>query len=168
MSSYTSTQTFTATHAKHLASKVATDLKRMQRFYNYPSDYHIAVYETEIIELLKKGYLECVTYGFKRDNNWIEPTLRYTAKDLADSNLNDDDPGCIPINANIENASFGSYLIYSNAWQRLTEADRNSFEETLPFQRSGAEEPGKTGYFSQDKIYSSGGKSLNRSSLKNY
>lgn len=167
MSSYTLTQTFTATHAKHLASKVATDLKRMQRFYGHPSDYQIAAFETEVVELLKKGYLESITYGFKRDSKWIEPTLRYTAKDLADSNSDDDDPGRIRPNANIDNASFGSYLIRSSAWHRLTEAERNSFEGTLPLQRSVAEEPGKTGYFSQDKTYSSGGKALDRSLLKN-
>jgi len=27
---------FTVTHARHMASKVATDLKRLQRFYGYP------------------------------------------------------------------------------------------------------------------------------------
>ena len=32
-----------------LASKVATDLKRMQRFYGSPSDADIASYEVEVI-----------------------------------------------------------------------------------------------------------------------
>ena len=31
--SVTDTATFTRTHAKHIAAKVATDLKRMHRFY---------------------------------------------------------------------------------------------------------------------------------------
>ena len=30
--------TFTVTHARHMAAKVATDLKRMQRLYDVPSD----------------------------------------------------------------------------------------------------------------------------------
>ena len=30
--------TFTITHARHMAAKVATDLKRIQRFYGKPSD----------------------------------------------------------------------------------------------------------------------------------
>ena len=71
--SYTDTLTFTRTHAKHLAAKVATDLKRMQRFYDRPSDREIADYETEAIEFLKEGYLGTVTYGFRRNSNWIEP-----------------------------------------------------------------------------------------------
>src|SRR5665648_439380 len=58
---FTDTQTFTVTHARHIASKVATDLKRIQRFYGNPSDSLIEKYETEIIEFLKKGYLGTVT-----------------------------------------------------------------------------------------------------------
>jgi hypothetical protein len=67
-------QTFTVTHARHMAAKVATDLKRLQRFYNSPSDADIVRYEAEVIEFLKGGYLGTITYGFRRDGNWIEPT----------------------------------------------------------------------------------------------
>ena len=88
--------TFTETHARHIAAKLATDLKRMQRFYGSPTDLKISQFELEIIELLKKGYLDTVTYGFRRDGNYIEPTLRYTARDLAGGASNDDDPGRIP------------------------------------------------------------------------
>jgi len=42
---------FTVTHARHMAAKVATDLKRMQRLYGAPSDPSIADYEGELIEL---------------------------------------------------------------------------------------------------------------------
>src|SRR4029077_7384728 len=69
------TQTFTVTHARHMAAKVATDLKRMQRLYGSPDDTRIANFEAEITEFLKEGYLGTVTYGYKRDGNWIEPTL---------------------------------------------------------------------------------------------
>jgi len=75
-----------------MAAKVATDLKRMQRFYGSPSD-RASRLRAEITEVLKEGYLGTVTYGFRRDGNWIEPTLRYTARDLAGSTANDDDPG---------------------------------------------------------------------------
>ena len=170
MSSYTFTenQTFTITHAKHIAAKVATDLKRMQRFYGYPSDADIITYESEIIELLKKGYLNTVKYGFKRNNSWIEPTLCYTAKELFETISNDDDPGSIVPGANIENASFYSYLTYTSAWASLLEEERTNFKKTLPFQRGGAPEPGITGYLLKDKTYSSGGKALDRSIVKNY
>ena len=65
-------QSFTITHAKKIAAKVATDLKRMQRFYNEPSDSRIEEYEEEITQFLKAGYLDKVSYGFKKNGNWIE------------------------------------------------------------------------------------------------
>src|SRR5262245_7309483 len=89
------TITFTLTHARHLAAKIATDLKRLQRLYGEPSDTSISKYELEITELLKAGYFGMLTIGFKRDGQWIEPALRYTARDLAGLAANDDDPGRI-------------------------------------------------------------------------
>ena len=55
-------------------------------------DYRFRI---EVIELLKNEYLDTVTFGFKRDDKWIEPTLQYTAKDLARFNFEGDDPGRI-------------------------------------------------------------------------
>ena len=92
---YTETKTFTVTHARHMAAKVATDLKRMQRFYGKPNDQEIEEYEAEVIALLKDGYLSTVWYGYRRNSNWIEPTLQYTARDLAGASANNDDPGRI-------------------------------------------------------------------------
>lgn len=163
------TTTFTLTHAKHMAAKVATDLKRMQRLYGSPSDSDIANYETEVIELLKEGYLDTVTYGFRRSGDWIEPSLRYTARDLAGASANDDDPGRIRPGADISSASFYSYLIYSPAWLNLTGAAQEQFKKTrLPFQRGGASEPGINGYLSQDRTYSSGGRALDRGTVRSF
>jgi len=162
------TTTFTLTHAKHMAAKVATDLKRMQRLYGSPNDVEIARYEAEVIELLKAGYLGTVAYGFRRNGDWIEPTLRYTARDLAGMSANDDDPGRIRPGANIDGATFYSYLTYSSTWHNLTDAEREEFEKRLPFQRGGAPEPGINGYLSQDRTYSSGGRALDRAIVRSY
>ncbi|WP_299104355.1 hypothetical protein [uncultured Tenacibaculum sp.] len=159
---------FTVTHAKKLGAKVATDLKRIQRFYGDPSDSLIANYEAEIVELLKDGYLDTVTYGFQRNGNWIEPTVRFTAQDLVNSFGEDDDPGRIRPGANVDGASFYSYLIYTSQWDNLSSEERNQYENNLPFRRSGATEPGINGYLSQDKTYTSGSKSLNRFTVKKY
>ena len=56
-STFTESSTFTVTHARHMAAKVATDLVRMQRFYGFPSDADIDAYEEEVIALLKAGYI---------------------------------------------------------------------------------------------------------------
>lgn len=165
--SLSNTGTFTVTHAKYIASKVATDLKRIQRFYGLPSDSTITKYEIELIELLKKGYLGTVSYGFQKNGKWIEPTLRYTARELSNlMSVTDDDPGKIRPGANIEGATFNTYLTYSAAWDKLTDAEKHSFKKTLPYYRSGANEPEINGSLVSDKTYSSGGKALDRSIVK--
>ncbi len=168
--SYTVTKsaTFTVTHARHIAAKVATDLKRLQRFYGKPSDSTITDYETEIIALLKAGYLDTVSYGFKRDVEWIEPMLRYTAQELAGAAANDDDPGRVRPGADISGASFYSFLTYSAAWDELTGTEKAAFKNRLPFQRTGGSEPGVNGYLEQDRTYSAGGRALNRASVRSY
>lgn len=160
-------QSFTITHAKYLASKVAADLKRIQRFYHGgPSEERIQNYEQEVTELLNKGYLRKVTYGFKRDGKWIEPTLIYTAQDLAQISSDDDDPGRIRPSADISDAAFSSFLIYSDLWHQLSPEQKTKFEEQLPFKRGSSLEPGIDGYLEKDSTYTSGGKNLNRSSVK--
>jgi hypothetical protein len=168
--SYTLSETaaFTVTHATHIAAKVSADLKRMQRLYGAPSDASIAQYEAEIVALLKAGYLGTVTYGYWRNDTWIVPTLQYTAHDLSGAAANDDDPGRIKANADITGASFYSYLTYSAAWDRLTTEEQQGFKRSLPFVRGGAPEPGSAGYFSDDRTYSSGGRALNRSSMRSW
>lgn len=168
--SYSFTQsdsiTFTATHAKHMSAKVSADLKRLQRLYGKPSDIDIADYDAEIVELLKGGYLGTVTYGFRRDGNWIEPTIRYTAQDLAGASANDDDPGRVRPGADISGATFYSYLTYSSAWDQLSAEEKNTIKKQLPFQRGSADAPSVSGYFSNDRTYSSGGRALNRASVR--
>lgn len=169
--SYTvsSTQTFTVTHARHMSAKVATDLKRIQRLYvGGPSDLDIANYETELTEFLKVGYLGTVTYGFRRNGEWIEPTLRYTAQDLTGMSASDDDPGKIRASANVSGATFYSYLAYSSAWSNLSESEKDAFKKRMPFYRGGAPEPGVSGYLQSDRTYSSGGRALNRSTVRSY
>lgn len=164
-SSYTESTTFTVTHARHMAAKVATDLKRIQRFYNKPSDADIANYEAEATNLLKAGYLKTVTYGFQRDGQWVEPTLVYTARELA-AGSDDDDPGRIKPGADITGAGFTSYLTYTPAWFLLSDADRDTFKKALPFYRTSGDQPGINGYLESDRTYSSGGRALDRSSVR--
>jgi hypothetical protein len=164
---YSETATFTITHARHMAAKVAADLKRMQRHYGQPSDLRIEQFEAEVIALLKAGYLGTATYGFKRHDKWIEPTLKYTARDLVGSAA-DDDPGRVPAWADVSGADFHSYMTYSPAWEKLSWSQQDAFKDTLPFKRTGADEPGVDGYLIEDRTYSAGGKALGRSSVKSF
>jgi hypothetical protein len=168
--SYSTTVTdsisFTLTHARYLASKVATDLKRMQRFYGKPSDTKIGEFEIELTALLKAGYLGTVSYGFKKNGEWVTPTLRYFARELNGLSATDDDPGRVLPGADVTGADFYTYLTYSAAWDALTPAQRAQFKQALPFFRGGASEPGVNGYFTDDRSYSAGGRALGRSSLR--
>lgn len=169
-SSYSLTEvlTFTTTNARHMASKVSADLKRMQRFYGSPNDNKIAEFESELTAFIKAGYLGTVTYGFKRDGKWIEPTVKYEAHDLYGSSGSDDDPGKVRPGLDISGASFSSYLTYSSSWNQLTYDEQLEFERDLPFKRQGAPEPQINGTISRDLTYSSGGRALNRSSVRSY
>lgn len=171
MSSYSLTvaesQTFTVTHARHMAAKVATDLRRMQRFYGQPSDASIEQYEGELIVLLKAGYLGEVTYGFKRGDDWIEPSLRYTAGDLVGSG-SDDDPGRVRQGRDVANASFYSFLTYSSKYHNASSAEKQSALKDLPLERGTASAPGISGYLDSDKTYSAGGRALNRATVRSY
>lgn len=164
---HTGSQTFTRAHAKRISYRVATDLKRMQRLYERPTDDWIEKYDEELVELMTAGYLETITYGYRRGNNWIEPTLRYTAFELADPGFGDD-PGRIPPNANVKGASFYSYLTYSSGWDALSADQQAAFEGSLPFKRGGAPEPGIDGYLQQDLAYSAGGRGLQRETVRSW
>ncbi len=164
----TETTTFTYTHARHISAKVAADLKRMQRFYDAPSDARIAEFEEELRILLRYGCLGTVTYGFRRNGMWIEPMIIYTARDLEGASADDNDPGRIYPGANISRASFGSYLVYGPGWYQLTKIQQDALEALIPVKRSHALEPARNGYLSYDKTYSAGGRALNRASLVNF
>lgn len=164
--SYTSSETFTLTHAKYLGSKVATDLKRLQRMNKgRPDDVSIAEYEEEFIELMRNGYLETVTYGFKRNGAWTAAAIRYRVDNGSVST--DDDPGKIKANLDIDGAHFSSYLIYAQKWWNLTQAQRDSVEAGISLKRTTGQEPGlEKGYWSDDLNYGAAGKGLSRSSVK--
>ena len=76
-----------------MSAKVSADLRRMQRFYGKPSSKQIEDFEEEVAQLIKNGYLDTVTFGFQRDDKWIEPTFSYTASQI--SNGVDDVPGAL-------------------------------------------------------------------------
>lgn len=163
---YTDSTTFTVTHARHLAAKVATDLKRIQRFYGSPSDSDIDAYEQEVVELLRGGYLDTVQLGFKRGDVWIEPMLQYSARELATASAADDDPGRIRPGADIKGAVFHSYLTRTLRWWALSESEREAVQRSLPFRRVTGSQPGVSGQLTSDRVYSAGGCSLGRSSLR--
>jgi hypothetical protein len=165
--SYTAndTATFTYLHARYIASKVATDLKRFQRFYGgVPSDSTIELYENELAVLLKHDVVEWVIYGFKRNGKWTEASVRYTA--LPGGILQaDDDPGKIRPNLDIAGASFTSFLTYK--WSDKSSMERETILEESPLKRVDGQTPDlEAGYWMNDLSYSAAGRGLGRATVK--
>ena len=62
---YTTSSTFTITHARHLASKVAAELNLCSQFYGEPGQSVIADYAEELAVLLRDGYVSRYEFGFR-------------------------------------------------------------------------------------------------------
>lgn len=159
----TRAKTHTSTHARHIAAKVAADLKRVQRIYGFgrPSDAEIDEYQEELTLLLDNGYLGTVTYGFQRDDNWVA-ALKYRA---LQGGLSNNGPGGVIYPGGMGGAPFGSFLMYSEKWRSLDAEQRDKFEKSLPFQRAPGNEPGVEGWWVEGRRYSSGSLGVSRSMI---
>lgn len=152
------TSSFTLTHAKYLASKIAADLRQMQIFYGRPTDQEIEDYLTEAAVLLVSGYLKDVTYGFRSNGEWVM-ALKYDVR--IGGVLADDRSGRVRPGVDVIGASWGSFLNYSDRYYGLSISERQRVHTLLPFSRSHGEEP-RAHVRTLDKTYSNGGVSLQR------
>jgi hypothetical protein len=162
---HTFSETFTRSNARYVASKVAADLRLLQRFYGRPADIEIDAYTGELVELLLGGYVQRITYGFKRGSSWVV-ALRYQAH--LDGTLNADDrAGRVIPGIDITGAGFYSYLVYPYTWTLLDSAERARIKARLPVQRTGADEPSSNnGAWVQDRSYSAVGSGVRRASFR--
>lgn len=154
----------TETHARHVASKVATDLKRLQRIFSgeIPTDEQIEDFQKEITLLLRDCYLGEVTYGFTHNNKW-KFALKYRAVNGELINSGNARGGRGYGIFDVSGANFFSYLSYSENWRRQTNKEREDLESQLPFRRSAADEPGiKNGCWVEDRSYASGNVGVRR------
>ena len=157
--------TFTISQARYVTSKIKTDLKLLQGAYGAPSDDHIDAFGEEAAQLLNGGYLDTVTYGFRRGDEWVV-AVRYTAG-MHGTLMSDDRAGGIPRGVDVAGARFHSYLTRSAAWNALSQADRDKIESSLPVNRVGGPEPGtQGGYWSSDRAYSANGTGVARGTFK--
>jgi len=168
MATYTTSKTssFTVVHARRIASKVATDLMRFHRYYGSPSTSRIDQFDRELVELLQHNAVDEVTYGFRKNNQWIT-AVKYKAVD--GELVADDVPGSLRAVDDLNGATFGSFLAYSTAWFALSATERERIEARLPFERGVGDEPTvQGGYWADDLSYSAGGRGLRRASIRRY
>lgn len=161
--SYTRTESWSHTHARKVAGKVAADLKRLQQEYRQPSDAMIEKYLAELTILLTGGYVDQVTYGYDRDGTWIA-ALNYVA-DMSGNLRVDDRSGRIPRGEDTTGARFYSFLSFSHRWTALSPSEREAIKKTLPFIREEADAPSVRGGWRADKCYSSAGCGLHRATV---
>lgn len=163
--SFTTTSSFTRTHAKHLAAKVIADLYQCYVLYDRPSVSDISDYETELIEMLANEYVASYEFGFKKDGKRVL-TWRYTVG--ADGGLHgDSDAGGVYAKATVASASFYNYMSYSDKWWELTDSQRSAFKSSLPVQRTNGSLPDDgDGYWQTDHGYNAGGVRVERKTFR--
>lgn len=162
MSTYTYSETFTISHARHISSRIAGDLRLMNLFYEYPTEEFIPKVLEEIAQLLAKGYLESFEIGFERPGRLRVFTLFYEAR--SDGTLSDNRAGGVPPAVDVHGATAFNYVMYTDTWWRVPEGEREAFLRTLPVKRTPMDglNDGE-GYWVADRSYASGGRGVARS-----
>ncbi|EAR25266.1 hypothetical protein A20C1_01721 [marine actinobacterium PHSC20C1] len=165
--SYSVSQTFTLTHAKHLASKVVSDLYQCRNFYGEPSEAQIARYQEELIVMLAGGYVKEYEFGFKkRDQRIVSWQYRVNASgDLVGGA--DDRSGGIYARADISGATHFNFMSYSQAWFDLSSDETDTVKSKHPVDRNTGDLPSDgNGYWHTDRTYSSAGVAIERKTFR--
>ena len=165
--SYSFSESFTLTHAKHLASKVVSDLYQCRRFYGEPSEAQIAKYHDELIVMLAGGYVKEYEFGFKKnDQRVVSWQYRVNAAgDLVGGS--DDRSGGIYARADVTGATHFNFMSYTQAWFDLTATEKDTVESKHPINRSTGSLPQDgAGYWATDRTYSSAGVAIERKTFR--
>jgi len=153
--SFTTSETFTRTHARYLSSKIGADLRLMLRYYGRPTEAEIEDYMVELTELLAGGYVASFEAGFKKDGLRAVSVL-YEVR--VDGTISDDNAGGLYARADITGASWFSFLTYSAEWDNLNFAGQKRIRDSLPVDRMPGSAPGDgAGYWEGGRSYASGG-----------
>lgn len=162
--SYTTSETFTRTHARHLASKIAADLHQCSLFYGRPSRATVTAYQDELVELLFGGYVAEYEFGFKRNDEPVSgASWSYVVG--ADGNVVSvtGDAGGLSARATTDDAEYYNFLTYSHTWFDLSADERRRIKDRLPISRSAGSLPrGGTGYWAEAREYGAGGVRITR------
>jgi hypothetical protein len=164
-STFTTSATFTLTHAKHLAAKVIADLYQCSVFYDRPAADDIGDYETELVEMLANEYVDTYEFGFKSNGKRLL-SWHYTVG--RDGGLHGDaDAGGVYPKAAVADADYFNFMTYSDKWWGLSETKRADFKGRLPIQRTPGSSPDDgDGYWQVDHAYSAGGVRVARKTFR--
>lgn len=159
---FTNSTTFTLTHARHLASKVAADLRQCSTLYGQPLSSTIPDYMEELVELLVGGYVSKYEFGFKRNDQRVV-CWRYVVTRDGTIDSVAGDAGKLYATARITGAHYYNHLSHTQAWFDLPADDRATIERRLPIRRSLASLPADgTGYWKETRGYGAAGVLITR------
>lgn len=163
--SYTTTESFTLTHARRLAAKVAADMHQCQRFYGHPTDTQIENYRQELIVLLHGGYIKSYEFGFQTKDERRVVSWSYTVGPSGD--LEGDRSGGLFPSADITNAVTFNFLLYSSEWFALSQAEKDKVQANYQVRRSDGSPPRDgNGYWDSSRHYASGGVAVTRKEFR--
>lgn len=163
--SYSYSESFTIAHARHLASKVVSDLYQCSLLYDRPGLERINAYQEELIVLLAGGYVEAYEFGFKKNGGRVL-SWYYTVGPAGDLQ-SDSRSGSLKRGVYVTDAEYFNFLTYSNSWSNLGPAEKATVEEKLPFQRpSGSAPADGNGYWEAEHGYTAGGVLVQRKAFR--
>lgn len=163
--SYTTTKSFTLTHARLLAAKVAADMHQCQRFYGQPTEKQIENYQQELVVLLHGGYVKSYEFGFKTTDERRVVSWLYTVGPSGD--LEGGRSGGLFPSADITNAITFNFLTTSAAWSNLSTVERDKVKASYSVRRiDGSAPQDGNGYWDSSRHYASGGIAVTRKEFK--
>ena len=162
---FTRTDSFTITHARHLSSKVAADMHLCAQYYGRPSEDLIRRYSEELAQYLNEGYLAEYEFGYERGGIRVV-TWRYKV-DVNGSITTDDRAGKVVPYVDIMGAEFFNFLTHNSTFSLLSSEQQRRFKESLPITRvEGSPPTDGRGYWTSDRNYYSGGCGLGRQTFQ--
>ncbi len=168
---YTTSATFTRTHAAYLASTVGTDLYQCHRRYGHPtSETAVRDYIDELEELLAGGYVARYEFGFLASGRRRVLSWSYTVTSVGITGGSDDRAGGVYLAADVSGAKWFNYLTRSQKWWDLGDAGRAAVNARVPITRTAAGEPtdGDGYWVYTDRTYTAGGTQLPRRTFRPY
>ena len=162
---YTISETFTLTHARRLAARVAADMHQCQRFYGHLTDTQIENYQQELTVLLHSGYVKSCEFGFKNRDGKRVVSWFYTVGPAG--NLEGGRSGGLFPSAEISDAVMFNFLTYSSEWSALSNVEIDKIKASYPVRRTDGEPPQDgNGYWDSSRHYASGGVAITRKEFR--
>lgn len=164
-STYTISETFTLTHARRLAARVAADMHQCQRFYSRPTETEIESYQGELIVLLHGGYIKSYEFGFKTKDERRVVSWHYTVGPSGD--LEGGRSGGLYSAANVASAVWFNFLTPSAEWYALSTAERDKIKANYSVRRTDGSPPQDgNGYWDSSRQYTSGSVAVTRKEFR--